>query len=280
MVGRPFSCAKTTSSPFDELDLNIDVERKIASLTLDRPKARNALSTHLLNELETALDVVARDKNVHVVVLGASGPVFSSGHDLKEVAGDEQSHGTYMDLFQLCSRVMIKIAESEKPIVAKVNGIATAAGCQLVAACDLVVATKNSKFATPGVNIGLFCSTPAVSIARAIGRKNAMYMLLTGDMIEANQAKEFGLVNEVVENEESLAITVDELAGKIASKSPASIRMGKRAFNRQMQLGLHEAYELTSATMADNLLDPDATEGIDAFLSKRKPVWPSVERNN
>ena len=149
-MGRPFSCAKTTSSPFDELDLNIDVERKIASLTLDRPKARNALSTHLLNELETALDVVARDKDaVHVVVLGASGPVFSSGHDLKEVAGDEQSHGTYMDLFQLCSRVMIKIAESEKPIVAKVNGIATAAGCQLVAACDLVVATKNSKFATP-----------------------------------------------------------------------------------------------------------------------------------
>ena len=161
VLGRPFSCARTISHPFDELDLDIDVERKVASLTLDRPKARNALSTHLLNELEAALDVVAQDKNVHVVVLGASGPVFSSGHDLKEVAGDEQSHGTYMDLFQLCSRVMIKIAESEKPIVAKVNGIATAAGCQLVAACDLVVATKNSKFATPGVNIGLFCSTPA-----------------------------------------------------------------------------------------------------------------------
>ena len=182
-----------------EVKLQVNEETKVATLTLNRPNARNALSTSLLNDLGSAMDYISSDKNIHVVVLEAEGSVFSSGHDLKEVTADDQNHGTYMDLFQLCSKVMIQIAESEKPTIAKVNGIATAAGCQLVAACDLVVASKQSKFATPGVNIGLFCSTPAVSIARAVGRRNAMYMLLTGDMIGAEEAKDFGLIDEVVE---------------------------------------------------------------------------------
>ena len=267
---RHFNTAK------EELKVHINTNSKVATLTLNRPQARNALSTSLLQDLGSAVTSVSEDRNVHVIILEAEGGVFSSGHDLKEVTGDNQNHGTYMDLFQLCSKVMIQIAESEKPIIAKVNGIATAAGCQLVAACDLVVATENSKFATPGVNIGLFCSTPAVSIARAVGRRNAMYMLLTGDLIDAEEAKDFGLVTKIVDTEEKLTSYVDELANKIALKSPASIKMGKRAFNKQIQLGLQDAYELTSATMADNLLDPDATEGINAFLSKRPPVWPSV----
>jgi enoyl-CoA hydratase/carnithine racemase len=246
-------------------------EAGIAWLTLNRPAARNALSVGLMSELQTALDTVAADKNARVVVIAGAGPGFCAGHDLRELrANPGRQH--YEAVFAQCARLMTSIVKLPKPVIARVHGIATAAGCQLVASCDLAVAAEDARFATPGVNIGLFCSTPMVALSRAVGRKQAMEMLLTGDLIEAEQARQWGLVNRVVPAA-ALDETVTKLAQSIAAKSPLTLAMGKEAFYRQAELGLDEAYAYASEVMTRNMLARDAEEGIDSFLEKRTPVW-------
>jgi enoyl-CoA hydratase/carnithine racemase len=243
----------------------------VARLTLNRPAARNALSTDLMAALQEALDAIAADASVRVVVIAANGPAFCAGHDLREVRADPRREA-YDALFAQCSRLMTTIVRLPKPVIARVHGIATAAGCQLVASCDLAVAAQEAQFATPGVNIGLFCSTPMVALCRAVPRKAAMEMLLTGEAIGAAEAQRIGLVNRVVEAG-ALDHAVAELAGKIAAKSRHVIAIGKEAFYRQVELGLDDAYTYASAVMTRNMLAADAREGIDAFLAKRKPAW-------
>ena len=240
----------------------------IATLTLNRPSARNALSVALMAALEAELEAIEADGVTRVVVIAGAGPAFCAGHDLREMQGMHE----YQALFAACSRLMLRITSLRCPVIARVHGIATAAGCQLVATCDLAVAADTARFATPGVNIGLFCSTPMVALTRAVGRKAAMAMLLTGEMVDAAEAKRLGLVNMVVP-EADLAETTAGLAGRIAAKSRAVVAIGKQAFYRQAEMGLAEAYEFTSAVMARNMAAADAAEGIDAFLAKRNPVW-------
>ncbi|MQX36963.1 enoyl-CoA hydratase [Roseospira navarrensis] len=244
----------------------------VATLTLNRPAARNALSVDLMSALLDGLAAVADDDSVTVVVLAAGGPAFCAGHDLKEVRANP-TRGFYEDLFQQCSNLMLAITRLSKPVIARVHGMATAAGCQLVATCDLAVATENAKFATPGVNIGLFCSTPMVALSRNVGRKQAMEMLLTGRPITAHEAQAAGLVNDVVPDEAALDARVSELARTIASKSPLTLAIGKEAFYRQLDMPLADAYTYASDVMTTNMLARDAEEGIDAFLEKRKPEW-------
>ena len=243
----------------------------ITTLTLNRPGARNALSNDLIAALQRELDAIAADGSVRVVVLAGAGPVFSSGHDLKEVSANT-SEPVCDALMGQCSRMMLSITKLPQPVIAKVHGTATAAGCQLVATCDLAIAAYTARFATPGVNIGLFCSTPMVPLSRAVGRKAALYMLLTGEMIDATTAQAIGLVNEVVPPE-ALDDRVAELAGKIASKSPAVLALGKRAFYDQIGMDLPEAYAHAGAVMTRNMQMQDAAEGIGAFIAKRAPVW-------
>ncbi|GIX46265.1 MAG: enoyl-CoA hydratase [Candidatus Tectimicrobiota bacterium] len=243
----------------------------ITTLTLNRPAARNALSVALMHELQNALDAIARDRRVRVVVLAGNGPAFCAGHDLKEMRANP-SRAFYEALFQQCSRLMLTLTRLPQPVIARVHGTATAAGCQLVASCDLAVAARTATFATPGVNIGLFCSTPMVALSRNVGRKQAMEMLLTGEMIDAETAVRFGLVNRAVEPHE-LDAAVAELAQRICSKSPLTLAIGKEAFYRQLELDLESAYAYTSEVMTRNMLTRDAEEGIDAFLEKRPPVW-------
>ncbi|HKT17437.1 MAG TPA: enoyl-CoA hydratase [Stellaceae bacterium] len=243
----------------------------IAWLTLNRPAARNALSVALMSELETALDTLAADKAARVVVIGGAGPAFCAGHDLRELrANPGRQH--YEAVFAQCARLMTRIVRLPKPVIARVHGVATAAGCQLVASCDLAVAAEDARFATPGVNIGLFCSTPMVALSRAVGRKPAMEMLLTGNLVGAEQARQWGLVNRVVPAAE-LDAAVGALAGEIAAKSPLTLAIGKEAFYRQAELGLDAAYAYASEVMTTNMLARDAGEGIDAFIEKRAPVW-------
>ncbi|MGH7012876.1 MAG: enoyl-CoA hydratase [Stellaceae bacterium] len=243
----------------------------VAWLTLNRPAARNALSVALMSALENALAAVARDTAVKVVVIGANGPGFCAGHDLREMrANPGRQH--YEAVFRQCARLMTAIVRLPKPVIARVHGVATAAGCQLVASCDLAVATADARFATPGVNIGLFCSTPLVALSRAVPRKAAMAMLLTGEMIGADEAQRLGLVNRVVPTDR-LDDAVIELARAIAAKSPLVLKIGKEAFYRQAELGLDEAYTYTSEVMVANMMARDAEEGIDAFLEKRAPKW-------
>ena len=245
----------------------------VAWLTLNRPAARNALSVALMAALQDALDAVARDSAVKVIVIGAGGPSFCAGHDLRELrANPGRQH--YEAIFRQCARLMTTIVRLPKPVIARVHGIATAAGCQLVASCDLAVATSDARFATPGVNIGLFCSTPMVALSRVVPRKAAMAMLLTGEMIDADEAQRLGLVNRVVAPDR-LDAAVAELACTIAAKSPLVLKIGKEAFYRQVELGLDEAYGYTSEVMVANMLVRDAAEGIDAFLEKRAPKWKS-----
>lgn len=246
-------------------------EGRVAWLTLNRPAARNALSAALMSALEEALDAIGEDDGVHVVVIAANGPAFCAGHDLREF-GAHPDRDAYQALFTQCSRLMTKIVRLPKPVIARVHGIATAAGCQLVASTDLAVAAETARFATPGVNIGLFCSTPMVALSRAVGRKAAMEMLLTGDLIGAAQAKSLGLVNRVVP-EADLDREVAALAHQIAEKSPLTIAIGKEAFYAQLEMPLEEAYRYASAVMTRNMMARDAEEGIDAFLSKRAPKW-------
>ncbi len=242
----------------------------VAWLTLNRPAARNALSVPLMTALEAALDDIEADPAVRVVVIAGAGPAFCAGHDLREVRRlDRDAH---VALFGQCSRLMQKIVGLRVPVIARVHGVASAAGCQLVASCDLAVAADTARFATPGVNIGLFCSTPMVALSRAIGRKAAMAMLLTGEMVDAGAATALGLVNRSVP-EAALDDAVMAMARTIASKSPAIIGLGKPAFYAQAEMPLAEAYAYASAVMVRNMAERDAHEGIDAFLEKRAPVW-------
>jgi len=242
----------------------------VLTLTLNRPERRNALSEALLAELESALDALAADSQVRCLVLAAAGTVFSSGHDLGEMAG--RSAGEYEVLFARCSRVMLKLRSLPQPVIARVQGLATAAGCQLVAACDLAVASTEAKFATPGVKIGLFCTTPMVPLVRNIPAKVAMEMLLTGQPITAQRAFEVGLVNRVVPAEQ-LDAAVMEYADAVVSSSPLVLRLGKRAFYDQYALSETEAYRQATEVMTHNAGCHDAQEGITAFLAKRKPEW-------
>lgn len=246
-------------------------EGGIASLTLNRPSARNALSLELMSAICAEFSALREDASVKVVVLAGAGPGFCAGHDLREIRANN-SRDFHRATFAKSHEVMTAILKSPKPVIARVHGIATAGGCQLVAACDLAVASSEARFATPGVNIGLFCSTPAVPLSRAVGRKAAMEMLLTGDLIDAERAREMGLVNRVVAPE-LLDAAVHELAGKIASKSALTLALGKEAFYRQAELPFDEAYDFASEVMVRNLEARDACEGIDAFIGKRQPHW-------
>ncbi len=243
----------------------------VAWLTLNRPAARNALSMALMQALVDELSAIEHDASVKVVVIGGAGPAFCAGHDLRELRASPD-RASYQATFALCSRLMTSIVRLPKPVIARVHGIATAAGCQLVATCDLAVATDTARFATPGVNIGLFCSTPMVALSRAVGRKAAMEMLLTGDLIDAQRAFALGLINRVV-TEDRLDGEVAALAGQIVAKSPLTLAIGKEAFYRQAEMGLDDAYAFASEVMTRNMLARDAAEGIDAFLGKRQPIW-------
>lgn len=248
----------------------------ILRLTLNDQRRRNALSLDMLSLLRLALDQAALEPSVRVIVLAASGPAFCAGHDLKEMTRARQApdHGRafFADTMAGCSAVMQAIVNHPKPVIAEVGGVATAAGCQLVASCDLAYASPDARFATPGVNIGLFCSTPMVALSRNVASKQAMEMLLTGDMIEPDRAAAIGLVNRVVPTEQLAEYTTD-IARKIARKSSMTLETGKKAFYRQREMALAEAYEYTSEVMVENMLKRDAEEGINAFIEKRTPRW-------
>lgn len=254
----------------DRLVLRSD-EAGVASLTLNRPAARNALSVDLMTALEETLLAAQGDPAVQVVVLAGAGPAFCAGHDLREMRADPRRE-THAALFAQCCRLMMLVQSLRQPVIARVHGIATAAGCQLVATCDLAISADTARFATPGVNIGLFCSTPMVALTRSIGRKAAMEMLLVGDSIDAAQAQRLGLVNQVVP-ESGLDAAVASMAAKIAAKSPLTLAVGKEAFYRQAEMPVADAYAYAAEVMTSNMQTRDATEGIDAFLGKRAPVW-------
>jgi enoyl-CoA hydratase/carnithine racemase len=257
------------TSPSDALVLRDETDG-VVRLTLNRPKARNSLSRTLMTALQDELDKTAQS-SARVVVLGGAGRAFCAGHDLKEIRAEAQ-RDAYDALFAQCSRLMQTIVALPQPVIARVHGPASAAGCQLVATCDLAVAAESARFATPGVNIGLFCSTPMVALTRNIVPKHAMEMLLTGDLYQATDAARMGLVNRVVADA-VLDAEVDSLARQIASKSHATVRIGKEAFYRQREMDLSAAYDYASRVMTENMLQNDAEEGIDAFIEKRDPTW-------
>ncbi len=244
----------------------------VTTLTLNRPQARNALSQAMLRALLDAFSAIAADASVRVVILTGAGPAFCAGHDLKEIRAAGYARDYTEKLFADCAELMQAIVRLPQPVIARVHGIATAAGAQLVASADLAVATEDSRFATPGVHIGLFCSTPMVALSRNISHKHALQMLLSGDLIDAPTALRFGLVNELVPAGELEAKTL-ELARKIASKSALTVRTGKAAYYRQAELPLAEAYAYAREVMVTNLEAHDAQEGINAFIDKREPVW-------
>jgi enoyl-CoA hydratase/carnithine racemase len=248
----------------------------IAVLILNRPRARNTLSEAMLQALRRALADIAEEKAVRAVVLAAKGSVFSAGHDLKELTAHRSEadggRGYTQHIMQICSAMMLSIPRLPQPVIAAVEGTATAAGCQLVATCDLAVTSSAAKFSTPGVHIGLFCSTPMVALSRNVGRKHAMEMLITGDTISADDAYRIGLVNRVVEPGMALQHAL-LLAQKISAKSPAVIKLGKEAFYRQIEMGIADAYAYASEVMVQNMMARDAAEGISAFLEKRPPNW-------
>ena len=259
-----------TTTQSDAL-LLIDTKDGIATLTLNRPGQFNALSSALVAELQSSFDRLAGDPTVCVIVLAAKGRGFCAGHDLKEIRAMGAAPEVE-SLFARCSRMMMTITTLPQPVIAKVHGIATAAGCQLVAACDLAVASTEATFATPGVNIGAFCSTPGVALGRAIGPKHAMEMLLTGETVSAMRAHEIGLVNRVV-SPEALDAEVETLARCIASKSPAAIASGKQIFYRQLELSLDDAYGMAGHAISGDFFTHDGKEGVDAFLGRRAPQW-------
>lgn len=246
-------------------------KKGVTTLTLNRPRQYNALSEGLLGAIQYELDDIAQDKSIRVVVLAANGKAFCAGHDLKEMRS-HPSEGYYKDLFNQCSKMMLTINRMPQPVIAKVQGLATAAGCQLVAACDLAIAVDSARFATSGINAGLFCSTPAVAVSRNLSRKKAMEILLTGKFLDAQTALQEGLLNQVVPAEE-LDAAVKELADAIISKSAVAVQMGKEMFYKQLEMGMAEAYLYASQVMACNMMADDAGEGIDAFIQKRQPVW-------
>ena len=251
-------------------------DQGILTLTLNDEPRRNALSEAMLDELNVAFSKAGQDPAVRVIVLAANGRAFCAGHDLKELTAarsdDAPARAYYSKIMKMCSAVMRAIVSCPKPVIAQVQGVATAAGCQLVASCDLAIAAETARFATPGVHIGLFCSTPMVALSRNVSNKHAMEMLLTGDMISADRAAQIGLINKAVATE-ALALAVHEMALKIASKSSMTLATGKRAFYQQSQMSLSDAYDYTAQIMVDNLMAHDAEEGIEAFISKRDPKW-------
>ena len=251
--------------------LLLETGSPIARLALDRPDRRNALSLALMRELLVALDAVAVDAATRVLVIEGRGPAFSAGHDLGEIAANRDADA-YRELFETCAALMTRLHTIPQPVIAKVHGVATAAGCQLVAACDLAIAADDARFATPGVNIGLFCSTPMVPISRTIGRKRALEMLFTGEMIDAATAAEWGLVNRIVPPDQ-LEAAVVQLAERIAQSSATVVALGKRTFYEQEAMDERAAYGLACAVMVDNAQLDDAHEGMRAFLEKRKPEW-------
>ncbi len=255
----------------------------VARLTMNRPGARNSLSLDLLDRLLDAIVELGAAKDVHVIVIAATGSGYCAGHDLKELtaarAHADKGRAFFEETMDKCALLMLAILKCPKPVIAEVHGVATAAGCQLVASCDLAVASDAVQFATPGVNIGLFCSTPMVALSRNVGRKPAMKMLLTGDLISASEATQIGLVNDVVAGSELRSAT-DKLARQIASKAPATLRIGKEAFYQQVEMSLPDAYRHASEVMVMNMLEPDAEEGIGAFIEKRAAAWRSLRDSN
>ncbi len=261
----------TAADAVDQSILLRDDSDGITTLTLNRPAQYNALSGEMLDELQHALDAIDRDESVRVVIIAANGKAFCPGHDLKEMRSSEERE-FHQALFAKCSKMMLTINQLRQPVIARVNGIATAAGCQLVANCDLAVAAEDARFAVSGINVGLFCSTPAVPLSRNMGRKQALHMLLTGDFISAQTAQSYGLVNEVVPAAELESATVT-LAQKIIAKSAHAISLGKDMFYRQLPMDLSDAYAYAAERMACNMDSHDAREGIDAFIEKRNPEW-------
>lgn len=252
-----------------------EVSGNVLRLTLNNPPA-NTLSIALMEALSAELDTAAKSADIRVVILAASGALFSAGHDLKELtahrADEDQGRAFFEKSVRLCADLMLKINQLPQPVIAEIDGLATAAGCQLVASCDLAICTDSSTFCTPGVNIGLFCSTPMVAVSRAAHPKQAMEMLLTGETIDASTAKDFGLVNRIVPKQ-YLQQVVNKYAAVIASKSPQALRIGKRAFYAQAEMSITEAYDFATGVMVENMLKSDAEEGIDAVLGKRMPEW-------
>jgi enoyl-CoA hydratase/carnithine racemase len=248
----------------------------IALLTLNRPQSRNSLSEQLLKDLLETFGELSASQTMQVVIIAGAPPAFCAGHDLRELTArrqdEDRGRAFFEHLMRLCSDVMLSIMACPKPVIAAVNGIAMAAGCQLVASCDLAIAGQNARFATPGVNIGLFCSTPMVALSRNVGRKQAMEMLLLGDMISAQKAAAIGLVNRIAAADDALPAAL-EMAADIASKSPMILKIGKEAFYRQLEMPVSDGYDYASRVMVENMLHRDAEEGIGAFLDKRAPHW-------
>ncbi|MBV8999907.1 MAG: enoyl-CoA hydratase [Solirubrobacterales bacterium] len=260
----------TSTSRIDYRNLIVVADEPAARIKLNRPEKRNALSLELMQELTAALRDVSAHAPVRAIVIEGAGPAFSAGHDLSEMIGRDEA---FLDeLFAVCTVMMETIHELPQPVIARVHGIATAAGCQLVAACDLAVAAEGTRFGTPGVKIGLFCSTPMVPVSRAVGRKRAMQMLLTGEPIDAHTALEWGLINQVVPVDE-LDAAVERLVDAIARSSSYTVTVGKQAFYDQVDRAEHDAYERTRVVMTENALAADAQEGMTAFLEKRAPHW-------
>jgi len=254
-----------------KLVLRTDDARGVTTLTLNRPEAFNALSEDLLSDLQDTLDDLAQDKKLRVVVIAASGKAFCAGHDLREMRANP-SLDYYQKLFSQCGRMMMRIQTLQVPVIAKVQGIATAAGCQLVAQCDLAVASSDARFAVSGVNLGLFCATPSVALSRNLTRKAAFEMLVTGDFINAQEAMAKGLVNRVVSSD-ALDAAVEEMVSKILSKPHVALAMGKELFYKQIETGIDGAYVLAANSMACNMMEDTALEGVQAFLEKRSPNW-------
>jgi len=255
----------------EEAVLLRDDNNGVTTLTLNKPKAFNAMSEEVLAALQSELDSIATNPEVRVVVIAAKGKAFCAGHDLKQMNANP-SEAYYQELFNTCSKMMMTINKLPQPVIAKVQGMATAAGCQLVAACDLAVAIDTATFATSGIRYGLFCSTPAVPVSRNLGRKQAMELLLTGDFIDANQAVTQGLINKAVPAEE-LDATVQHYTDSILAKSAVAVSMGKEMFYKQIEMGLEDAYTHASGVMSCNMMAHDAQEGVGAFVEKRTPVW-------
>lgn len=256
--------------------LESELRSGVLRLTLNDPATRNSLSEAMMAALQGALDEAAADRAVRVVVIAATGPVFCSGHNLKEIsarrADADKGASYFAQLFSDCAKLMTTIVRLPKPVIAEVQGLASAAGCQLVASCDLAYAAGTASFCTPGVNIGLFCSTPMVALSRNVTPKHAMEMLLTGDPISAQRAMEWGLVNRVVPAAE-LDAAVDELAAKLAAKPPATVAAGKRGFYQQMDMNLEQAYALAGKVISSDFAHPEGREGMNAFIEKRDPSW-------
>ena len=249
----------------------------VATLTLNRPAKMNALSNGMLDALQSALDDIGADRSVRVVILAANGKAFCSGHNLKDIRAN-YTLDYQIQLFAKSSNVMLSLLRLPQPVIAKVHGMATAAGCQLVATCDLAIAAQSATFGTSGINNGLFCSTPAVPLSRNVSRKHAIEMLLTGDFVDARRAEHIGLINQVVADNELDAAT-DAVAQKLAAKSAFGLALGKQGFYRQLEMGISDAYEFAGAEMARNVMDRDAAEGFDAFIGKRGPVWDQSPRD-